>query len=259
MEARPLPSHPDLEQYKKQAKELLKARVSTDPSATRLWVEEWVRSYASEEAEVQARLRGVLLTQKLRELARREETARVETRIRESRLVNSDARLVDAQYFLARMHGFESWPKFATQIRALQSANSPDAKFEAAADAIVSGHIAALRKLVDENPRLITARSQRSHHGTLLHYVAANGIEGFRQKTPKNIVEIAKLLLDAGADVNAECEAYGGGSVVLLLAATSVHPYRAGVQEELLQVLLDRGARMDGPDGKPYALALPSQ
>jgi hypothetical protein len=91
---------------------------------------------------------------------------------------------------------------------------------------------------------LIGARSQRTHHGTLLQYVAANGIENFRQKTPENIVQIAKLLLDAGADVNAECAAYGGGAVVLLLAATSVHPERAGMQEQLLQLLLDYGARM---------------
>jgi len=39
----------------------------------------------------------------------------------------------------------------------------------------------------------------RRHHATLLHYVGANGIESFRQKTPANAVDIARLLLDAGA------------------------------------------------------------
>lgn len=125
--------------------------------------------------------------------------------------------------------------------------NSPSAQFEAAADAIVSGDIRMLEQLLQENPELISARSERTHNAPLLHYVAANGIEDFRQKTPKNIVEIAKLLLDAGADVNAESDAYGGSCTALGLAATSVHPERAGVQKALLQILLDSGAVLEKP------------
>jgi hypothetical protein len=90
-------------------------------------------------------------------------------------------------------------------------------------------------------------RSQRTHHALLLHYVAANGVEDFRQKTPSNIVEIAKLLLDAGPEVNAESNAYGGGSTALGLVATRVHPERAEVQEVLMQILLDHGAVIDNP------------
>jgi ankyrin repeat protein len=78
-----------------------------------------------------------------------------------------------------------------------------------------------------------------------LHYVAANGVEGYRQKTPKNAVEIAELLLKAGAEVDATAEIYGGGATTLGLAATSIHPQRAGVQIALLQLLLDHGARID--------------
>jgi len=33
----------------------------------------------------------------------------------------------------------------------------------------------------------------------LLHYVLANGVEDFRQKTPVNLVEIATLVLKGGA------------------------------------------------------------
>ena len=55
----------------------------------------------------------------------------------------------------------------------------------------------------------------REHRSTLLHYVSANGVEDFRQKTPANIVEITRLLLKAGADVNAESESYGGRSTTL--------------------------------------------
>ncbi len=92
------------------------------------------------------------------------------------------------------------------------------------------------------------ARSTREHRSTLLHYVSANGIEDFRQKTPTNIVEITKLLLNAGADVNAESDAYGGRSTTLGLTATSYHPQRAGVQIPLMELLIDHGAIIDGPD-----------
>jgi len=250
MEARPLPPRPDLEQYRKQAKDLLKVCKSSNPGALRLWVQEWFESCADKWVETEARLRGFEATPGLQDLVKHEVCDRIEKSIRASRLSQGSPRLADAQFFIARGHGFESWPGFARQIQALQSANSPDAQFEAAADAVVSGDMRALQQLLHDNPQLITARSSRSHHATLLHYVAANGFEDFRQRTPQNIVEIAKLLLDAGADVNAESLAYDGGSVTLGLAATSVHPERAGVQKELLQLLLDYGARMDRPEGR---------
>ncbi len=79
--------------------------------------------------------------------------------------------------------------------------------------------------------------------------MSANGVEDFRQKTPKNIVEIAKLLLNAGADVNAESDAYGGRSTTLGLASTSCHPEQAGVQLPLMDLLIAHGAAIDGPDG----------
>jgi ankyrin repeat protein len=157
--------------------------------------------------------------------------------------------LADAQFFVARGHGFASWPKFAKHLEALARANSPILKFEAAVDAIVSGDLATLKKLLSEDPELVRAGSTREHGSTLLHYVSANGVEDFRQKTPKNIVEITKFLLAAGADVNAESDAYGGRSTTLGLTATSWHPENAGVQLPLMTLLIDHGAVIDGPDG----------
>jgi hypothetical protein len=235
MEARPLPPRPNLEQYKKQARDLLRACTSADPNAIHAWAGQWFDACADEYVETQARLRGTVATQPLRESIEREEVDRIEKNIRASK------KLADAQFFIARAHGFESWPKFARQVQALQRGNSTDARFEAAADAVVSGDTRTLERLLHEDPGLIRARSQRSHNAPLLQYVAANGVEDFRQKTPKNILEIAKLLLDAGAEVNEESGAYGG-STALLLVATSVHPERAGVQEQLMQILLDHDA-----------------
>ena len=93
----------------------------------------------------------------------------------------------------------------------------PHSSFEAAADAIVSGAVAALERLLHDDPELVRARSTREHRATLLHYVSANGVENYRQKTPANAVEVAKLLLDAGAEVDAAADMYGGGSTTLVV------------------------------------------
>lgn len=213
-DAIPLPSNPHLDHYRKQAKDLLKACRS---NATRAWATRWVQGLSVREAD------------------------RIAQQAKETKI----ARLADAQFFLARAHGFESWPKFAKHIEALRNAESADAKFEAAADAIVAGDVDTLRRLLREDRSLIHRRSSRTHRSTLLHYVSANGIEDFRQKTPQNIAEIAKVLLDAGADVNAESDAYGGHSTTLGLVATSVHPEDTGVQDALMELLLERGATID--------------
>jgi hypothetical protein len=156
--------------------------------------------------------------------------------------------LTKAQFQIAREHGFASWPKFAKHVEALTRARSPISRFEHAVDAIVWGDAQKLARLLREDPKLVRARSTRDHNSTLLHYVSANGVEGFRQKTPKNILAITRMLLDTGADVDAESEAYGGGATALNLAATSIHPAIAGVQNALLQLLLDRGATVNGGD-----------
>src|SRR5262249_5949915 len=50
---------------------------------------------------------------------------------------------------------------------------------------------------------------------------------------------------------------YGGGCTTLGLAATSVHPEEAGVQEALLQTLLDHGATMGStPAGNRQSLVM---
>ncbi|HJP93706.1 MAG TPA: ankyrin repeat domain-containing protein [Pyrinomonadaceae bacterium] len=122
-------------------------------------------------------------------------------------------------------------------------------RFEEAADAVVNGDAGALKDLLDEDPGLIQARSTREHRCTLLHYVGANGFEGYRQKSPPNAVEIAKLLLQRGAEVDAVTSGSMGVGTTLGLVATSVHPHRARVQIPLLETLLTYGASVDGEPG----------
>jgi ankyrin repeat protein len=201
MDATELPARPNLEQYRKQAKELLKACKSGDSAAI----------------------------QRIKRLHPRSNTYT----------------LADAQLTIAREHAFESWPKFAKHIEALTQESSPVSQFESAVDAIVTGDAVTLRRLLDESPELIRERSTRMHRATLLHYVAANGFEDYRQKSPKNAVEILEILLSAGAEVDAVADTYGK-STTLGLVASSVHPKQAGVQIALLETLLDAGAGIDG-------------
>jgi hypothetical protein len=128
------------------------------------------------------------------------------------------------------------------------------ARFEAAADAVVDGDLGTLARLLGADPGLVRARSTRRHRATLLHYVGANGIEGFRQRTPPNVVDVTAALLDAGADVDATAQMYGSDDTTIGLAATSIHPVTAGVLEPLLAFLLSRGATVgDGHGGAAWS------
>jgi hypothetical protein len=155
----------------------------------------------------------------------------------------------DAQAIIAREQCFDTWDAFAAFAQARRDPRAPVARFEAAADAIVAGDLATLTHLLREDPALVRARSARRHRATLFHYVGSNGIEGFRQRAPKNLVAIAAALLDAGADVNAVAHMYGDADTTLGLAATSIHPMQSGVIDPLLTLLLDRGADVAGAGG----------
>ena len=233
-DALPLPLRPNLEQYRKQAKELAKAGKSADPDALGAWAKGWVESLVRAS---NLKILGDMPVNIEHWMVQLHHFARLE--------LEKKCTLAQAQFVIARAEGFQSWPKLAKHIEALQRGSSPVSRFEEAADAIITGDIVTLRHLLRENPELVKARSTREHRATLLHYVSANGVEGYRQKTPKNIVSIATLLLEADAEVDAICNVYEGDCTTLGLTATSTHPQRAGVQIELMDVLLNHGARTD--------------
>jgi len=152
-----------------------------------------------------------------------------------------DDAVENAKLIITRTQHFSDWSAYENFKAEANNAGSKIAQFEQAADAIVSGDVAMLKKLLAQNPGLITMRSVRNHHSTLLNYVGANGFEGYRQKTPLNAVEIAAILLNAGAEVDARGDMYRG-TTTLGLVATSAHPVRAGVQEPLMDILIQHGA-----------------
>jgi len=263
-DAIPLPPRANLEQYHNRAKSLLKACRSGDGAVVRAWARQWLESLAAltESAATHATPNTA---DRIRRLYRKEidrEVDKIERDARESRLLSDDdtaaCSLADAQLFIARLHDFVSWPRFSAHIEALTRADSPDAEFESAADAVVAGDLETLRSLLQANPALVQARSARDHAATLLHYIAANGHEGWRQKTPKNAVDVARLLLDAGAEPDALAQMYGGDATTMDMLVSSVHPHAAGVQVALVDTLVDYGATVNGVEdnGSPLMTAL---
>ena len=273
MDVKELPPRPSLEQYKKQAKDLVKSKralgVKFTLSNAQFLIarehgfENWPKFTKHIEA-----LTRESSTHSLWESAKNVliagDVSTLDRLLRENEQLFREQRPPsygsgglapdysggDARSVILRNHHFESWAGFAEYREALRRRNSPVAQFEAAVDAVVTGDVATLERLLRENPELIRARSRRAHHATLLHYVGSNGVEDFRQKTPNNVLRVAEILLKAGAQVDAAADMYGGGSTTLGLVATSIHPFTAGVLEPLIALLLEHGAAVDGPAGR---------
>ena len=152
----------------------------------------------------------------------------------------------DAQLAIAREYHFDNWLEL-TRFADAVAGNGPVARFEEAVEAVVGGDADRLRAMLREWPDLARARSTRRHHATLLHYMAANGVEESRQRTPANAVEIARILLDAGADPDAVADMYDNKCTTLSMLVSSAHPHAAGLQAALAETLLEHGAVLDGP------------
>ena len=186
------------------------------------------------------------------------------------RLSDEEARrtpfdFADAQLTVARWYDFDSWPRLIEHVEAVTNDDSPVSRFELAVDAVVTGNADALAAMLAEHPDLVRARSARVthfdppvHRATLLHYIAANGVEGYRQKTPPNAVDVAKRLLAAGAEVDALADMYGGPQTTMNMLVSSSPPHAAGLQAALAGTLLDSGAALEGVngDGSPLSTAL---
>ena len=100
-----------------------------------------------------------------------------------------------------------------------------EAKFHPAIAAIKSGDLDRLKSLLSQDPSLATARSAKSHP-TLLQCLTLDALE------VPNKVEMAKTLIEAGADINGA-----------LGAAASID------NVEIAALLLDRGAAINGTRG----------
>ena len=249
MDTLPLPPRPDIDQYRKRAKSLVAAANSGDANAVKQWAEDWLRALTK------------LLSEEITPFVQGSFDRAVEALEKEavSRIARGSFALADAQHLIANAHSYDTWSDFSGEIEGLRY-ETGKSDFERAADAVVTGDMVTLNGLLETRPELVREHSARKHRATLLHYVAANGVEDFRQKMPPNAVEVAERLIAAGAKVDALADTYGSDQyqTTMNLLVSSTHPADAVLQSKLAEVLLDHGAAIDGlrNDSSPILTAL---
>lgn len=140
--------------------------------------------------------------------------------------------LEDCRQAIANEYGFDNWGTLENLVEA-----SYDPEFEKAVDLLLSGKLSKLKSLIENNPRILVARSSYGHQATLLHYAGSNGVELWRQQVPMNLAEIVNFLIDAGADKAAHMKVYGGHFDTYALLTTSIHPKEAGIMEAVKRVM----------------------
>ena len=217
MPVRRLPSQPNLDHLKHQAKDLVKEHGAGDLAAA----------------------------QRIREFHPRF------SRSADDEIFAASLKLSDAQLTIAREAGFQSWPRLkrlienpteADQLNLPHHERIADAQFRRAVDLLDAGDAAGLRAYLKRHPKLAQQRVAFEgwnyfQNPSLLEFVAGNPMR--RKTMPQNIVEIAEVILDAGAEKAAIDE-------TLALVTTGSWPRECGVQLGLIELLGDYGADLQG-------------
>lgn len=233
-----LPFSAPLEDYQQQAAELLQAHATADPQAIQVIHEKHPRFLDKDIPWLPLHLTDAEIERSVFDLS-------------------------DAQLTIARWYDFQDWNALAAYAASVADPDSPVFQFEAAVEAVIHGDLPALESLLTKHPDLVRARSTRVTHfdppvhgATLLHYIAANGVEGYRQKTPPNALEIAATLLAHGAAPDALATMYGGESATMSMLVSSSPPADAGLQAPLVELLLDHGASPEAQGAGPWSSPL---
>ena len=216
MPVRRLPSNPNLDHLKYQAKDLLKDHAARIPA----------------------------LAQQLREFHPRFAKAT------DAEIFDAELKLSDAQLTIAREAGFPSWarlkrhiekPTLADKLDLPHHERIEDDTFRRAVELLDAGDTAGLRTFMKQHPKLAEQRvlfegGNYFRNPTLLEFIAENPVR--RGKLPRNIVEVAKVILDAGVEQAALNE-------TLMLVATGSVPRECGMQIPLIDLLCEYGADPD--------------
>lgn len=217
MPVRPLPSDPNLEHLKYQAKDLRKLHAAHDPAAAQRIREFHPRFSGASDAEIF----GASLT------------------------------LSDAQLAIAREHGFPSWPRLkrhvekptlADQLNLPHHERIEDPVFRHAVDLIDAGDAAGLREHLKRHPglqrqRVLFEGGNYFRNPSLLEFVAENPVR--HDKLPPNIVDVARVIIECGVEKPVLNETLG-------LVATGRVPRECNVARPLIDLLCDSGADLDG-------------
>jgi hypothetical protein len=213
MPVRRLASNPSLDHLRYQAKDLLKAHAARNPAAAQLIREFHPRFAGAADAEI----------------------------------FQATLRLSDAQLTVAREHGFPSWARLKRHIERPTLADRLDLKhheriedptFRRAVDLIDAGDGEGLRALLKLHPTLVHRHvllegGNYFRSPSLLEFVAENPVR--HGKLPANMVEVARVILDAGASPAARDE-------TLMLVATGSVARECKLQLPLIGLLCDYGA-----------------
>lgn len=158
--------------------------------------------------------------------------------------------LSDAQLTIARERGFPSWarlkrhiekPALASQLTLPRHERIEDSSFRRAVDLLDAGDVAGLHACLSQHPSLsrqhvVFEGGNYFRNPTLLEFVAENPVR--HGKLPRNIVDVAKTIIDAGVDHLALNE-------TLMLVATGTVPRQCQVQLPLIALLCNHGADPD--------------
>jgi hypothetical protein len=213
MPVRVLPPKPNLEHLKHQAKDLLKQHAARQPESAQI-IREFHPRFAHD--------------------ADRE-------------IFEASIRLSDAQLTVARSHGFDSWarlkrhverPTLADRLELPHHERIEDPTFRRAVDLLDAGDADGLRRLLQDHPKLVKQHvlfegKNYFRSPTLLEFVAENPIR--HGKLPENIVEVARVILEAGVKQTARDE-------TLMLVATGSVARECGVTRKLIALLCEYGA-----------------
>jgi hypothetical protein len=224
MPVRRLPSNPNLDHLRYQAKDLIRDRAARASGAA----------------------------QRLREFHPRFRSAT------DDEIFDAQLSLSGAQLAIAREYGFPSWarlkahiekPELSDRLRLPHHERIENSIFRHAVNLLDAGDADGLRSHLKQHPSLRSERvvfegGNYFRNPTLLEFVAENPVR--HGALPKNIVEVAMVILDAGVERSALNE-------TLALVSTGRVVRKCGVQLPLIDLLCDAGA---GPDGALRAAAL---
>lgn len=168
-------------------------------------------------------------------------------RASDAEILEAQFRLSDAQLTIAREYGFPSWarmkrhiekPTLSDRLDLPHHERIQDPVFRRAVDLLDGGDVAGLRAFLERNPDLVLQHvvfegGNYFQNPTLLEFIAENPVR--RGTLPSNIVDVAKLILDAGPTMASRNEA-------LMLVATGSVPRECRQQRPLINLLCQYGA-----------------